>query len=272
MAQVARTATEPGVGGAARARPPAACTELEIMDDAEREEWQGQMEVRNTFLHGRLARSPSLEAFYREREVSSCPGCKSGCLEGLFHEDAAVVRDQSGQSSASDGTTETPALSPRSGWSETECQQVLWPHPAAVLPPAPVRPPVLLHAPAAVPPAPCPGPSPPWRRGGPTLVRLADSLLAGGPDAAGPHPGARRAPESAAQPPASAAPGSEESFPASAPPATASGAASPAPLCTARGARMGPCASSATCAIQAKRSAGSARSSSAARRRSGSAA
>ncbi|CAK0900724.1 unnamed protein product, partial [Prorocentrum cordatum] len=75
------------------------------------------LEVRNTFIHGGLARSPSLEAFYREREVASCPGCRSGCLKDLFHEE--VMDMESDRCGPSDSTTVTPVLTPRSGSSET---------------------------------------------------------------------------------------------------------------------------------------------------------
>lgn len=37
------------------------------------------LRVRNTFIDVRLARSPSLEAFYKERTVSSCPSSPRGC-------------------------------------------------------------------------------------------------------------------------------------------------------------------------------------------------
>eukprot|EP00449_Zooxanthella_nutricula_P027405 CAMPEP_0198524474 /NCGR_PEP_ID=MMETSP1462-20131121/22767_1 /TAXON_ID=1333877 /ORGANISM="Brandtodinium nutriculum, Strain RCC3387" /LENGTH=199 /DNA_ID=CAMNT_0044254203 /DNA_START=40 /DNA_END=636 /DNA_ORIENTATION=- len=49
--------------------------------------------VRNTFIDGALQRSPSLEAFYREREVSTCPSKHIGRLSGNLLEAAGVAAD-----------------------------------------------------------------------------------------------------------------------------------------------------------------------------------
>jgi len=42
------------------------------------------LRIRNTFIDTSSQRSPSLEAFYREREVSTCPSSHIGRLTGLF--------------------------------------------------------------------------------------------------------------------------------------------------------------------------------------------
>eukprot|EP00416_Gambierdiscus_australes_P042502 CAMPEP_0171102238 /NCGR_PEP_ID=MMETSP0766_2-20121228/57246_1 /TAXON_ID=439317 /ORGANISM="Gambierdiscus australes, Strain CAWD 149" /LENGTH=192 /DNA_ID=CAMNT_0011562477 /DNA_START=70 /DNA_END=648 /DNA_ORIENTATION=- len=49
--------------------------------------------VRNTFIDTAVERSPSLETFYREREVSTCPSSHIGLLRGLFKEPEEFHRD-----------------------------------------------------------------------------------------------------------------------------------------------------------------------------------
>jgi len=44
------------------------------------------LRIRNTFIDTTAERSPSLERFYREREVSTCPSAHIGRLRGLFQE------------------------------------------------------------------------------------------------------------------------------------------------------------------------------------------
>jgi hypothetical protein len=113
-------------------RRPKACTKLGAMEDS-------SLQVRNTFIHGGLTRSPSLEDFYHEREVASCPGSRVGCLDTFFLEDdeatasdeSATVSDRAGQShdesatisdrtGQTDSATVTPVLTPRSWSGEPE--------------------------------------------------------------------------------------------------------------------------------------------------------
>lgn len=140
MARAVRADPGPLAGGR-----PLACAELDAVAGGPEAGWQ----VRNTFIHGGLARSPSLEAFYSEREVSSCPGCRVGCLEDLFHEEVVTtVSDRCGQS---DSTTVSPVLTPRSGWSETEsgaAQHSMWQYIPPMLQ-ATMQQPVIVHDPAA---------------------------------------------------------------------------------------------------------------------------
>jgi len=124
------------------------------MDDSVQGSCWQPLEVRNTFIHGGLTRSPSLEAFYQERDVVSCPGNKSGCLDGLF-QDEVVTFAESGQSAS---TTVTPMLTPRSGWSEAESnntaqQHSMWQYMPQMLVPAlaggPMQQAMVMHDPVA---------------------------------------------------------------------------------------------------------------------------
>lgn len=54
--------------------------------------------VRNTFIDTAEKRSPSLDAFYREREVLTCPSSKVGRLNGLFREPELLLEEEPSRS------------------------------------------------------------------------------------------------------------------------------------------------------------------------------
>lgn len=75
-------------GDGPKGRKPRGCSALEIPEETPQKiEISPELYVRNTFLHTAEQRSPSLEAFYRERDVRTCPGMHVGLLQGLFRED-----------------------------------------------------------------------------------------------------------------------------------------------------------------------------------------
>jgi len=54
------------------------------------EAYPSSFRVRNTFIDTSAQRSPSLEAVFRERDVSTCPASHAGRLRGLFREASAA--------------------------------------------------------------------------------------------------------------------------------------------------------------------------------------
>jgi len=73
-----------------RAPAPAMITCLEE-PEAEEEGAMLALCVRNTFIDSAQMRSPSLERFYREREVHSCPSSQIGRLRGLFKDSTGMT-------------------------------------------------------------------------------------------------------------------------------------------------------------------------------------
>eukprot|EP00421_Protoceratium_reticulatum_P052862 CAMPEP_0168493680 /NCGR_PEP_ID=MMETSP0228-20121227/70843_1 /TAXON_ID=133427 /ORGANISM="Protoceratium reticulatum, Strain CCCM 535 (=CCMP 1889)" /LENGTH=117 /DNA_ID=CAMNT_0008510469 /DNA_START=8 /DNA_END=357 /DNA_ORIENTATION=- len=63
---------------------PLAGSKIPVSADELPVQYPVRLRVRNTFIDTSAERSPSLEAFYREREVSTCPSSHVGRLAGLF--------------------------------------------------------------------------------------------------------------------------------------------------------------------------------------------
>jgi len=72
------------------------------------EAYPAPIRVHNTFIDATLERSPSLERFYREREVSTCPSAHIGRLKSLFQESAAGDAEDGDQTPLPRGFPEAP--------------------------------------------------------------------------------------------------------------------------------------------------------------------
>jgi len=80
-----------------------ACSAIKLPEELE-------LEVRNTFINTAVRRSPSLDGFFRERGVATCPSARVGILEALFGEGrcASPAVPDSSCRAAPDVLPETP--------------------------------------------------------------------------------------------------------------------------------------------------------------------
>lgn len=106
------------------------------------------LRVKNTFIEPLLRRTPSLENFFSEREVQTCPGSQVGRLEGLFQEEGPLPPTPKAEGPPSVGPAEggdagcwdrTPTPLAHAGpseplWPVSLLPEPLWP--AALLPDA----------------------------------------------------------------------------------------------------------------------------------------
>jgi len=113
-------------------------------------DYPSSFSVKNTFIHGAIGQPVSLDGFYEEREIRSCPASGIGAPPGL---EEAAEEDEEDESEEA-----TPA--PESG--------AAWP---ASIPPPPLAPPILAETPVLAEIAP---PPPPLQE--PSLASLAPSM------------------------------------------------------------------------------------------------
>jgi len=98
------------VGHVEKERRPAPCATIEIPEETE--VCPPGLRVRNTFLDTQAPLSPSLQPFYRERTVRTCPGAHAGILHGLFQEGAYAVDVPAPAMPGADGPTPLPSPAP----------------------------------------------------------------------------------------------------------------------------------------------------------------
>jgi len=79
--------------------------------------------IRNTFIDTAAERSPSMERFYKEREVSTCPSAHIGRLRNLFQE---VDADAKGNGDDLDTRLPSEAPDTRSVSEASPCNAAIW--------------------------------------------------------------------------------------------------------------------------------------------------